>query len=820
MKILKFGGSSVAYPESIERVKNIINSYLANGEQFSVVVSALGGLTDILEKMGNMAELGDDGYKPLIEVFFERHTDIIQKLIPEEKQGKVTKEIEKRTKELKNILQGVYLIKELTPRTKDYLLSFGERCSAFLLSKILWYQGVNASMLDAREVLRTDNTFGKGKIDVALSYRQIQEYFQNTNELKIITGFIASTERGETITLGRGGSDYTASLFGAALGCSVIEIWTDVAGVMTADPNKVKKALPVKHLSYQEALEMSHFGAKVIYPATVIPAMEKNIPLYIKSTFAPEEVGTVVSEHAEPDEHPIKGISSISDVSLIMIQGGALVGAVASHTYRLFRALANYQVNIILITQGSSEHNICFAVKPADVEVAKKAIEEEFSLEIQSKYIDPLIIEPEISILAVIGDNMKHRPGISARLFQSLGKNGVNVAVTSQGSSERNISVAINRKDEVKALNAVHEAFFLSDTYSVNLYIVGVGLIGGTLLSQILENAQFLRKTQHLEINVVGLANSKRMVFDPEGIGLENWREHLNASESKMDIKGFVSKMKELNLRNSIFVDNTAAPEITDYYEEILDASISISTPNKFAPSGLFQSYQDLKQLAYQRGVKFMYETNVGAGLPVITTISDLVSSGDRILKIQGVLSGSLSYIFNTFQRGEASFSEIVTEAQEKGYTEPDPREDLCGSDVARKLTILARESGVALERENIRIEPILSQKCIDAESVEAFFAELKNEDERFEKMRDSLSSDGKTLRYIATLSGDQAFLSLVEVGPKSDFFHLSGSDNMIVFTTERYKERPLVIKGPGAGAEVTAAGVLAEIIRIAYHLS
>ncbi|MEM6628221.1 MAG: bifunctional aspartate kinase/homoserine dehydrogenase I [Bacteroidota bacterium] len=820
MKILKFGGSSVAHPESIERVTQIINSYLSSGEKFGVVVSALGGLTDVLEQMGSMAELGNDGYKPLIDVFFQRHTAIIQQLIPEEKQAKVTKEIDKRTKELTNILQGVYLIKELTPRTKDYLLSFGERCSAFLLSKVLWYQGVNASMLDAREVLRADNTFGKGKIKVKESYQLIQEYFKETDELKVITGFIASTARGETITLGRGGSDYTASLFGAALGCSVIEIWTDVAGVMTADPNKVKKALPVKHLSYQEALEMSHFGAKVIYPATVIPAMEKNIPLYIKSTFAPEEVGTVVSEHAEPDEHPIKGISSISDVSLIMIQGGALVGAVASHTYRLFRVLANYQVNIILITQGSSEHNICFAVKPEDVDTAKKAIEEEFSLEIQSRYIDPLIIEPEISILAVIGDNMKHRPGISARLFQSLGKNGVNVAVTSQGSSERNISVAINRKDEVKALNAVHEAFFLSDTYSVNLYIVGVGLIGGTLLSQIRENAGFLHKNQHLEINVVGLANSKRMVFDEEGIVLENWREHLNESESKMDIRKFVAKMKELNLRNSIFVDNTAAPEITEFYEEILDASISISTPNKFAPSGLFRSYQDLKYLAYERGVKFMYETNVGAGLPVITTISDLVSSGDRILKIQGVLSGSLSYIFNTFQRGEASFSDIVLEAQQKGFTEPDPREDLCGSDVARKLTILARESGVALERENIRIDPILSPNCIEAQSVEAFFEELKKEDERFEQMRESLTSEGKALRYIATLAGDQAFLSLAEVGTESDFYHLSGSDNMIVFTTERYKERPLVIKGPGAGAEVTAAGVLAEIIRIAYHLS
>jgi len=821
MKLLKFGGSSVADAACIQRVSDIVQSYLDRGEKFAVVVSAMGGLTDRLVRMGDLAKEGDKGYEPTVQEFVGRHHRVIEALIPENKQQGIKENISKAAEELSDLLHGVYLIKELTPRTKDYILSFGERCSAYLLSKVLWYKGVNAANLDAREVIRTNDAFGRAKVMVPVSYHNIVEYFQKSDELQIITGFLGSTERGETTTLGRGGSDYTASLFGAALNAEAIEIWTDVAGVMTADPNKVQKALPVRHLTYQEALEMSHFGAKVIYPATVIPAMEKKIPIYIKSTFQPEEVGTLITEDPSPtDEHLIKGISSIDNVSLVTLQGSALVGAVASHTYRLFRCLAGYSINIILITQGSSEHNICFAVKPEEADLTRKAIEEEFELEIKSKYMDPVVIENNFSIIAAIGENMKSRPGISARLFLALGKNGVNVGVTSQGSSERNISVAIQKKDEVKALNAIHEAFFLSDTYSLNLFIVGVGLIGGTLLKQIREHMSFLRRSQHVELNVVALANSKRMIFDVDGIDLDNWKDQLNASEEKMDIEQFVLRMKGLNMRNSIFIDNTADPTISQYYEQILDSSISISTPNKVAPSGQYQSYQDLKELAYERGVKFMYETNVGAGLPVITTITDLVNSGDIIQKIEGVLSGSLSYIFNTFQNGERKFSEIVEEAQEKGFTEPDPREDLLGADVARKLTILARESGLALEREAIEIKPILPEACIKAASVPAFFEALRMYDDHFEQMRAEATQEEKTLRFIGTIEGDKAYISLQAVGKDSDFYHLSGSDNMIVFTTERYKERPLVIKGPGAGAEVTAAGVFAEIIRIGYYLS
>ena len=819
MKVLKFGGSSVANAECIQQVMAIVKNYLEKNETFVVVVSAMGGLTDLLLSMSSFASAGDEEYKALIKTFLDRHRDAAHHLIPEEKLPKVLRHFQNIEEELENLLHGVFLIKELTPKTRDYILSFGERCSAYLISKALWYKGINARDLDTRKLIRTNSHFGNAKVDTRISYHQIQEFFSSTEELQIATGFIASTSKEETTTLGRGGSDYTASLLGSALDAEVIEIWTDVAGVMTADPGKVHKALPVKHMTYQEALEMSHFGAKVIYPATVIPAMEKKIPIHIKSTFDPDAIGTIVSDQSIAEEHLIKGISSIDNISLVLVQGSALVGAVAMHTYRLFRALASANINTILITQGSSEHSICFAVKPEDTDLTKSIIEEEFSLEIKAKYLDPVKVEKDLSVLAVIGENMKSRPGISARLFMALGKNGVNVAVTSQGPSERNISVAIKKKDEIKALNAVHEAFFLSDTYSINLFIVGVGLIGGTLLKQIREHATYLRKTQHVEINVVALANSKRMLFERQGIDLEDWKAQLNASEEKMDIRTFVSRMIGLNLRNSIFVDNTANPSLSDFYEQIIDNSISISTPNKVAPSGNFKSYKELKDLAYTRGVKFMYETNVGAGLPIITTITDLVNSGDRILKIEGVLSGSLSFIFNSFKEGLA-FSEVVAQAKEAGYTEPDPREDLSGADVARKLTILARESGLALERENIELSPLLPSACMEAPTVEDFFNLLKAEDSRFEKLRKEAEDQGKVLRFIGTLDHEKAYISLNAVDTDSPFYHLSGSDNMVVFTTDRYKDRPLVIKGPGAGAEVTAAGVFAEIIRIAYYLS
>ena len=821
MKILKFGGSSVAQPERIRNVSSIVESYREKGTPFCIVVSALGGITDLLVEMSYLAAQGDTSYKSRLKEVATRHFSVAKSLLSKQSEAEVMEALKDAQEELGNLLHGIFLVKELTPRTLDYILSFGERLSAFIISRVLNHHDLPAEMLDARKVILTNDTFGQAKVNIGETYKNIYRYFQeHSDKIQVITGFIGATAKGETTTLGRGGSDYSASLFGSALNVEVIEIWTDVAGVMTADPGKVRKALPVPNLTFQEALEMSHFGAKVIYPATIIPAMEKNIPIRIKSTFEPDKEGTLISNSYEPDQlHPVKGISSIGDVSLLMVQGAALVGAVAGNISRLFKAMAQYRINIILITQGSSEHSICFAVKPDLAETAKKAIEEEFELELQARYIEPVIIETGISVLAVIGEDMKSHPGISARLFTALGKNGINVIVTSQGSSERNISVAIHKKDEVKALNAVHENFFLSDTYSLNLFIVGVGQVGGTLLQQIREHAEFLRTSQHVEMNIVALANSKKMLFYPEGINLENWQDQLNNSEEKMDIEEYVQRMIRLNLRNSIFVDNTADARIAEQYERILDNSISISTPNKMAPSGNYRAYQDLKKLAYDRGVKFMYETNVGAGLPVITTITDLVNSGDQIRKIEGVLSGSLSYIFNTFGP-EKSFSSVVEDARKLGFTEPDPREDLSGADVTRKLTILARESGLALEREGIELENILPQACLDAPTVKEFFVELKANDAAFEARRKQAEEAGKVLRFIAEMNGSKATITLREVDPDSPFYHLSGSDNMIVFTTSRYKDRPLVIKGPGAGAEVTAAGVFAEIIRIGYYLS
>ena len=629
---------------------------------------------------------------------------------------------------------------------------------------------------------------------------------------------MASAKGGLTTTLGRGGSDYTASLLAAGLDASVIEIWTDVSGVLTADPRKVKRAFTIPSMTYAEAMEMSHFGAKVIYPPTLQPALKKKIPLYIKNTFNPSFEGTLISDHFDSGGHAVKGISSISDIALLTLSGGGLVG-VPGISGRLFSALAQAGVNVILITQGSSEHSISFAVQPALANKAKKQVEKAFEYEISMGVVNTVKIESDLSVVAIIGENMRYQPGIAGRLFQGLGKNGINAVAIAQGSSELNISVVINRTDEAKALNALHEAFFLSETKELHLFMVGVGLIGSTLIEQIKSQGSYLKKKQGQEIKVIGLANSKKMLFNEEGISLKNWKEQLNASEEKMDTAIFIGKMKELNLSNTIFLDNTASEKIAGYYEAILDSSISISTPNKIATSSSYLQYQRLKTIANKRGVQFMYETNVGAGLPVISTLNDLMNSGDRILKIEGVLSGSLSFIFNNFS-SENKFSDIVRQAKERGYTEPDPRVDLKGIDVRRKLIILARETGLPLEAKDVEIENILPEACLNADNVQDFFKELEKADKHFDKLLDKAQKNGKVLRFVASLDKKKAKISLQQVGQDHPFFTLSGSDNMIVFTTGRYEERPLVVRGPGAGAEVTAAGVFAEIITIGNYLS
>ncbi len=818
MKVLKFGGSSVAKPERIRAIVEILNSYYADGEHFTVVFSAFGGVTDMLIEMSELAAKGEEDYQNLFDAFSERHTLAVKDLLSEEYQKEVLPQLDRNHEVLRNLLHGIYLVREASPRTMDYVLSFGERNSAFIISYVLRQAGIKAAYLDARKVIKTDKQFNSAKVDFDVTYDKIHTYYTEHPEIQIVTGFIASAKGGLTTTLGRGGSDYTASLLAAGLGAKVIEIWTDVDGVLTADPRKVKKAFTIENMTYAEAMEMSHFGAKVIYPPTLQPALKKQIPLYIKNTFNPNYRGTYISGQSDPEGTPVKGISSIGDVALLTLSGSGLFG-VHGIAARLFSSLAQAEINIILITQGSSEHAISFAIQPKFAKKAKRYVEEAFQYEIDRGVVDPIKIEEDLSVVAIIGENMRYRTGISGRLFQALGKNGINIIAIAQGSSELNISVVIPKTDETKALNALHEAFFLSDTQELHVFMVGVGLIGSTLLKQLKEQTAFLLEKRSLEIKVVGLANTKKMIFDSEGIDLDNWKESLDQSEQVSDLPIFIAEMKNRNLTNSIFIDNTANETVASYYESILDHSISVSTPNKIATSSSFLQYQRLKTIANKRGVAFRYETNVGAGLPVISTLNDLIESGDQILGIEGVLSGSLSFIFNQFD-GSRPFSEIVQEARERGYTEPDPRVDLSGKDVRRKILILAREAGWPLEQDDVEIESILPQAVQEASSVEDFFTQLAAHDDHFEQLRLEAEKANKMLRVIASLDENgKANIQLAAVENSSPFYFLSGSDNMIVFTTGRYKDRPLVVRGPGAGAEVTAAGVFAEIISIGQFL-
>jgi bifunctional aspartokinase / homoserine dehydrogenase 1 len=706
---------------------------------------------------------------------------------------------------------------ELSPRTTDLLLSFGERLSCCVLNAFANQQGLNTKLLDTRQLIKTDDRFGKARVLVEATESNIRNYFEVNPEIQVVTGFISSTVKNETTTLGRGGSDYTAAILGAALGAEEIEIWTDVDGVLTTDPKQVKKAFSLAEMTYEEAMEMSHFGAKVIYPPTLQPAFQKKIPLRIKNTFNRAFPGTLIKSAAEAGNYLVKGISSINDISLINFQGSGMVG-VAGVSSRLFGVLAANNINLILITQASSEHSICFAIDPADALLAKGVIEDEFKKEIEAGKIDSVTIETDMSIVAIIGENMARLPGISGKLFNSLGKNGINVTAIAQGSSERNLSIVISRKDISKTLNTIHEVFFLSDIKTLNLFIAGVGLIGGTLIRQIAKNSDYLVKDHKLKINIVGMANSKKMIFNEDGLPLENWKEDLLQNGTPGNIRDFIQHMTNLNLQNAVFADCTSSEAVVNGYEEILKHSISITTPNKLASSGDLDFFIKLKQLAKKNDVKYLYETNVGAGLPVITTLNDLKNSGDRILKIEGVLSGTLSYIFNSFKEN-VKFSQVVREAKEKGFTEPDPRDDLNGMDVARKILILSREAGLNLNLEDVEVENILPQSCIDAPTIEAFLDELEKSDQYFADRRIISESENKALRFIAKMENGHASVGLQSVDESNPFFALDGSDNMISFTTDRYLERPLVIKGPGAGAEVTAAGVFAEIIGLSYYL-
>ena len=816
MRIMKFGGSSVGTPGRIKHVIEIIANTRVQHRNLVVVFSAYQGITDHLIATSNLAARGDRKYLAGLRAIKKRHLDALRELVPAARRKRPEASIRDRLADLTDVLHGVFFTKELTIRTLDYIMSFGELLSTYTISESLKGKNISCEFIDSRLLIKADDTFGGGRVKYDLTYNNIRAYFRKHHGLQLACGFIASTTDNDTVTLGRGGSDFSASLFGAALGAREIEIWTDVDGVMTADPRKVEKAFSIPSMTYEEAMEMSHFGAKVIHPPTMQPALDGGIPIRIKNTFNPEFPGTLIGRRDGASQFPVKGISSIDEITLLRVQGSGMVG-IAGIGKRIFSALASKNINVFMVTQASSEYSLCMAVLPQFATTAKHLIEEEFRYEIRDRQLEAVVIESGLSAVAVVGENMRKTTGIAGKLFQALGKNGINVVAIAQGSSELNISTVVAKADEAKALNAIHDAFFLSGTKSLRLFIVGTGLIGGTLLKQIAQQRNVLLGTQYLDVRVQAVANSRTMLFDGSGSLPLHWRERLANAGTPMDLDDFVRRMKSMNLPNSVFVDCTASDALVRKYEEILGSSISIVTPNKKANAGKHSLYEKLHRAALQHNIRFLYETNVGAGLPIINTMNDLVAGGDRIQRIEGVLSGTLSYLFNSFVAGK-KFSDIVREAKERGYTEPDPRDDLNGLDVGRKLLILAREAGHPLEFKDIRVESLLPRSLLRAPSVNEFFKELRTVDDFYERARDAAASEGKVLRYVASFSEGKAGVSLQRVGPEHPCYALSGSDITIALTTVNCHDHPIVIKGPGAGADVTATGVFADIIRIAHH--
>ncbi len=817
MKVLKFGGTSVGTIESINQVIQIIEENLNEGHKIAVVFSAMGGVTNKLIEIGKLASISNTEYLDILQSVEERHILAIKGLIDIKNQSSSIAKVKGLFNELEDLLRGVTLIKELSNRTGDLIVSFGERLSTTIITETLKNRGIEAEFLDARKVIKTNDNFGYAEVNFELTNSLLKKHFSQTNHLQCITGFIGSTIEGVTTTLGRGGSDYTGSIVGAALNASVIEIWTDVDGMLTSDPRKVKNAFTIPTITYAEAMELSHFGAKVIYPPSLTPAFQKNIPLNILNTFNHKHPGTLVSKTASIKDYSITGISSIDDIALVNVQGGGMMG-VAGVSAKLFSILAANKISVILISQASSEHSICFAVDPKSAYGIKEILDEGFASEIEQGLLDSISIEHNLSVIAVVGEGMRSSFGTSGKLFSVLGKNGINVVATAQGSSELNISVVINKKDIRKALNAIHETFFKVDGLTLNLFLVGAtGLIGSTLLRQIKEQKAYLKERKNLNIKLIGISNSKKMLFDEEGINLDTWKDELQEKGEIANISTFVNEVIFLNLPYGVFVDCTANKNIVQYYQPLLSNSISIVTPNKVANSGSYEQYATLQKAAQKHGAKFLYETNVGAGLPIINTLQGLITSGDKINKIEAVLSGTLAYIFNNFKIGD-KFVEVVREAKAKGFTEPDPRDDLSGQDVARKILILSREAGLQLEPSDVKLTNLLNDACLNAPSVELFFEELEKDNARFEQMLGDAEANGEVLRFIASLENNEASIGLKTVNRDHPFYNLSGSENIVSFTTERYKYNPLVVKGPGAGAEVTASGVFADIMSISSY--
>jgi len=812
MKILKFGGSSVASAESIQCVTDIVKKQYALSAKLVVIVSALGGVTDLLIKAGHEAVRGDIEYKQTIDLIKDRHICVIETLLAEEALDNGKIHLEEQIHAMSDLVHGIYLIHELSKRTQDELMSFGERLSAYIVNAALQMVIPQSRFFDARKFIKTDKNFGNAKINEEHTYALIREHLSDPTVLPVVTGFIGSTEQQETTTLGRGGSDFTASIIGAALSADEIQIWTDVDGVMTADPKKVQNAFALKEMTYKEAMEISHFGAKVIYPPTISPACHANIPIWIKNTFNPLAPGTLIRAQTQNNvKSLIRGITSISGIALLRIEGSGIVG-VCGMSKRLFTALAERGINVMIITQGSSEHSICLAVTIDCAHSAQEGIEHEFAFDMIAGLIEPVKIETGVTIVAVVGEQMRDAPGVSGTLFGALAKNGINIDLIAQGSSQYNITFVIKKVDEIKALNVIHEEFFLSPTKKLHVFLSGVGLIGRTLLSLIKTHQTMLQKEYGLEIKMVGVMNSKVMQIHDPHLTVDNWEQALDHAREPSSMTAFINEMKRLNLSNSVFVDCTASDSVPTFYPGILSSNISIVTPNKRANSGRYQEYKTLKELAKRKKITYSYEANVGGGLPIISTINNLLSSGDRIIKIEAVLSGTLSYIFSAFMQG-ARFSDVVKEAQDKGYTEPDPRDDLNGMDVMRKLLILARECNHILEMDDLSITPFLPEECFLADGVAAFYQALKNNDDALSQLRRQAQNEGKALRYVALFEKGKGSIALQSVNADHPFYGLAGGDNIIALTTERYCDFPLVIQGKGAGALVTAGKVLAGII-------
>ena len=807
MKVMKFGGTSVGSVNSILNVKKIVE---AEQEPVIVVVSALGGITDKLIATSQMAASGDSGYEVALAEIKKRHIDMIETLIPDGGQKENLLLIANQLlTELGGIYQGLYLIRDLSAKTLATIVSYGERISSRIVTTLI----DGAEWFDSRNFIKTEQKQGKHILDSELTNRLVCETFARLPKVALVPGFISTDKNtGEVTNLGRGGSDYTAAIIAAALEADCLEIWTDVDGFMTADPRVISSAYTINELSYVEATELCNFGAKVVYPPTIYPVCHKNIPILIKNTFNPEGAGTIISSETKDGQKAIKGISSINDTSLITVQGLGMVGVIGIN-FRIFRALAENGISVFLVSQASSENSTSIGVRNEDAALACKVLNAEFAKEIEMGELGTVTAEMNLATVAIVGENMKHTPGIAGKLFGTLGRNGINVIACAQGASETNISFVVARESLRKTLNVIHDSFFLSEYQVLNLFICGVGTVGGSLLEQIRQQRQKLMDERGLKLNVVGIASGHNALFCREGISLDNYREQLAQSEPS-NIQRLHDEVIGMNIFNSVFVDCTASAEVASLYGDFLQKNISVVAANKVAASSAYENYASLKQTARARGVKYLFETNVGAGLPIINTINNLIASGDKILKIEAVLSGTLNFIFNELS-ADVPFSETVRRAKEQGYSEPDPRIDLSGKDVVRKLVILAREAGYRVEQDDVEKHLFIPQNFFDG-SLDDFWTNLPSLDADFEERRRRLESEGKRWRFVAKMENGKTSVSLCEVEKEHPFYMLEGSNNIILLTTERYKEYPMLIQGYGAGAGVTAAGVFADIMSIA----